>query len=58
MSRSIERLLPKQRAQSMVEFALALPVLLLLIFGMIEFGRLLQAWMAVQNAARFGCATW
>ncbi len=38
----------------MVEFALALPVLLLLIFGVIEFGRLLQAWMAVQNAARFG----
>jgi len=38
----------------MVEFALALPVLLLLLFGVIEFGRLLQAWMAVQNAARFG----
>ncbi len=38
----------------MVEFALALPVLLLLLFGVIEFGRLLQAWMAIQNAARFG----
>ena len=54
MNRSIERLLPRQRAQSMVEFAIALPVLLLLIFGIIEFGRMLQAWMAVQNAARFG----
>ncbi len=54
MSRPIERLLPRQRAQSLVEFAIALPVLLLLIFGVIEFGRMLQAWMAVQNAARFG----
>ncbi len=54
MKRSISNLLPRQRAQSMVEFALALPILLLLIFGIIEFGRILQAWMAVQNAARFG----
>ena len=41
-------------AQSMVEFALALPVLLLLTFGVIEFGRLLQAWLALENGARFG----
>ena len=38
----------------MLEFALALPVLLLLLFGIIEFGRLVQAWLAVQNSARFG----
>ena len=44
----------KTRGQGMVEFALALPVLLLLLFGIIEFGRLLQAWLAVQNSARFG----
>ncbi len=25
----------------------------LLIFGMIEFGRLLQAWLALENGARF-----
>ena len=41
------------RAQSMVEFALTLPVLLLLIFGIIEFGRVLQAWLALENGARF-----
>ena len=41
-------------AQGMVEFALALPVLLLLTFGTIEFGRLLQAWLALENGARFG----
>lgn len=45
---------PKTPGQALLEFAIALPVLLLLLFGIIEFGRLLQAWMAVQNAARFG----
>ncbi len=43
----------KLSAQSMVEFALVLPVLLALIFGIIEFGRLFQAWLSVQNSARF-----
>ncbi len=42
------------KAQAMLEFALALPVLLLLLFGIMEFGRLVQAWLAVQNSARFG----
>ncbi len=45
---------PKARAQAILEFALALPLLLVLIFGIIEFGRLVQAWLAIQNAARFG----
>ena len=40
--------------QSMVEFMLALPILLFVIFGIIEFARLTFAWMAVQNSARFG----
>lgn len=44
----------RTRAQGLVEFALALPILLLLIFGVIEFGRLLQAWLALENGARFG----
>lgn len=40
-------------AQGMVEFALVLPILLALIFGIIEFGRIFQAWLSVQNSARF-----
>jgi len=48
----LQKLNPK--AQGLIEFALALPILLLLIFGIIEFGRLLQAWLALQNGARFG----
>ena len=45
---------PRQKAQGLLEFALALPILLLLVFGIIEFGRLLQAWLALENGARFG----
>ncbi len=40
--------------QSLAEFALVLPVMLLLIFIIIEGARLLFAWLAVENGARFG----
>ena len=40
------------RGQTLVEFALTLPILLLLLFGIIEFGRIFQAWVTLQNAAR------
>jgi len=45
----------KNRGQSVIEFALVLPLLLLVLFGITEFGR---AWMAVSvltSAAREGC---
>ncbi|MCU0498143.1 MAG: pilus assembly protein [Anaerolineae bacterium] len=41
-----------RKGQTLVEFALTLPILLLLIFGIIEFGRIFQAWVSLQNAAR------
>jgi len=44
----------KKKGQAITEFLIALPVLLLMLFGIIEFGRLVFSWMAVQNAARFG----
>ncbi len=43
----------KKNGQAMVEFMLALPLLLFVIFGIIEFGRMIFSWMALQNAARF-----
>jgi hypothetical protein len=43
----------RSRGQTMAEFMLVLPVLLLTIFAMIELARLLFAWVAVENAARF-----
>jgi len=42
------------RGQAVVEFALAIPILLMLVFGIIEFARILQAWLALENGARFG----
>jgi hypothetical protein len=41
-----------RRGQSLAEFAITLPILLLLLFGIIEFGRIFQAWVTLQNAAR------
>jgi len=38
--------------QGLVEFALILPLLLLLLFGLIEFGRIFQAWLTVEHVAR------
>jgi hypothetical protein len=50
----------KLRAQGIVEFALVLPLLLLLVFGVIEAGRLLFIYGAVlsssREAARYGSA--
>jgi Flp pilus assembly protein TadG len=37
-----------------VEFALVLPVLMLLIFGIIDFGRMLNAKITITEAAREG----
>jgi hypothetical protein len=54
------KLFRKEKAQGMVEFALVLPMLLLVMFAVIEFGRLLFIWSAVftasREAARYGAA--
>lgn len=41
-----------QSAQSMVEFAIALPILILLLTGMVEFGFMLNTYLSIQDAAR------
>ncbi len=46
--------LRKSRGQSLVEFALILPVLLLLLLVAIDFGRVFLGWVALQNMARVG----
>src|SRR5690554_223051 len=43
-----------RKGQSLAEFALILPLLLVLIFGIIEFARLFQSYLVIVNAARFG----
>ena len=42
----------KQKGQGLVEFALILPLLLLMFFGILEFGRIFQAYITVQHAVR------
>lgn len=48
------RFLKDNRGQSVVELALVLPVLLLLLGGMIEFGRVFHDYLVVTAAAREG----
>lgn len=40
-----------RRGQTLVEFALVLPLLLMLIFGIVEFGRIYSAKLALDHAA-------
>ncbi|MGB7874963.1 MAG: TadE/TadG family type IV pilus assembly protein [Anaerolineales bacterium] len=40
------------RSQAMLEFALALPILLMLLFGIIDLAALFQAWLTIENIAR------
>jgi Flp pilus assembly protein TadG len=46
--------LEHERGQSLVEFALVLPTLLLIVFGILEAGRAFYAYTAVANAVREG----
>ena len=43
-----------ERGAELIEFALTLPLLLLLVLGIIEFGFLFQEYEVVTNAAREG----
>jgi Flp pilus assembly protein TadG len=44
----------RTRGQSMVEFTLILPVLMLMIFGIYQFGQTYSDYIQVTNAARTG----
>ena len=43
-----------ERGQSLVEFALVIPVLIILVFGIIDFGLALRAYISVTQATREG----
>jgi len=44
----------RERGQSMVEFALVLPLMLLVLMGMVDFSRMLGVYLTLQNATREG----
>ncbi len=43
-----------ERGQALIEFALTIPVVFMVLFGIIDFGRALYAYDLVTNAARLG----
>ncbi|MFA7297142.1 MAG: TadE/TadG family type IV pilus assembly protein [Dehalococcoidia bacterium] len=53
-SREPRQHLASERGQSTVELALLLPVIVLLLFGVLEFGRVFNAWIVVTQASREG----
>lgn len=50
--RRVRRTARRDQGQSLVEFALILPVLLLLVLGGIDFGRVFLGWVSLNNTAR------
>ena len=43
-----------EKGQSLVEFALILPIFLLLLFAIVDFGMGFYSWISITNAAREG----
>jgi Flp pilus assembly protein TadG len=50
----MSRTLRGKKGAAVVEFALVVPILLLLVIGILEFGRVLHTYLVVVNAAREG----
>jgi Flp pilus assembly protein TadG len=46
---------PKRRGAAAIELAFVMIPLVMMIFGIYEYGRLLMCWNLVNNAAREGC---
>lgn len=51
------KVIKSEKGQAMVELALIVPILLLLIFGVVEYGRIFGAYLAVTNGSREGART-
>lgn len=48
----MKRLRSDERGQAITEFALVIPVLLLILMGVVEIGRIFHAYLVVEEAAR------
>jgi Flp pilus assembly protein TadG len=46
------RSLRNHKGQALVEFALVLPILILLIMGIVQFGLVINSYLTIQNASR------
>ncbi|WP_458413552.1 TadE/TadG family type IV pilus assembly protein [Schinkia sp. CFF1] len=45
-------MIKSQKGQAMVELALTLPILILILFGIIDFGRIFHVYLTLENAGR------
>lgn len=52
--RLIKKLLGEKRGQALVELALILPILILILMGTMEFGRIFHSYLVITNASREG----
>jgi len=54
MLRRTKKWLGNEKGQSLVEFALVLPILVLILSGIVQFGSIYNDYIVLQNAAREG----
>lgn len=54
MFQLINKLKKSHRGQSLVEMALVLPILIIILFGILEFGRIFHSYLVITHAAREG----
>ena len=50
----LRRIRATETGQSLVEFAMVLPLFLVLLFGLVDFGRAFYSWIVITNGAREG----
>jgi len=54
MNIKIKKLIKNNKGASAVEFALILPILVMMVFGIFQFGIAFNNWIALTHAAREG----
>jgi hypothetical protein len=54
LKRSTGCLRKRENGQSLVEFTLVIPIFLLVLFAIVDFGMAFHAWITVTNSAREG----
>jgi len=52
--RLIKKLLGEKRGQALVELALILPILIVILMGVMEFGRIFHSYLIITSASREG----
>lgn len=50
----MRKLIRSERGQTLVETAIVLPVVVLILFGILDAGRIFSTWVVVTNASREG----